>query len=67
MNIRLLKPEEVDLLLRYPSGRTLRLAKKGKIPFISLPDGEIRFDEQHIQKLLHPNMRGTILGGHRDQ
>ena len=47
-----LKPREVDVLLRYPSGRTLRLAKGGQIPFICLPDGEIRFDAEEIAKLL---------------
>ena len=48
----LLKPREVDLMLRYPSGRSKRLAKVGKIPYIKLPDGEIRFDAAVIQRLL---------------
>ena len=52
MEIRLLKPREVDLLLRYPAGRSLRLAKAGRIPCIHLPDGEIRFDEAEIEQLL---------------
>lgn len=45
-------PREVDRLLRYPRGRSLRLAKAGKLPFISLPDGEVRFDEAELEKLL---------------
>jgi hypothetical protein len=52
MEKRLLKPREVDLIFRYPSGRTLRLAKVGRIPCIRLPDGEIRFEESEIEKLL---------------
>ena len=40
MENRLLKPSEVDIIFRYPTGRTQRLAKAGKIPFIELPDGE---------------------------
>jgi len=52
MNINLLKPREVDLLFRYPAGRALRLAKSGYIPCIFLPDGEVRFDERDINKIL---------------
>ena len=50
--MELLKPKEVDLLLRYPFGRALRLAKAKKIPHIKLPDGEIRFDKAEIERLL---------------
>lgn len=59
METRLLKPREVDLLLRYPSGRTRRLAKAGQIPFIRLPDGEIRFDERVIEDLLKSGGKGA--------
>ena len=52
METRLLRPGEVDFFLRYPSGRSLRLAKAGRIPFIRLPDGEIRFEESAIRRLL---------------
>jgi hypothetical protein len=48
----LLTPHDVDRLFRYPSGRAARLAKAGRIPFIRLPDGEIRFDQIEIDKLL---------------
>jgi len=48
----LLMPRELDRLLRYPRGRSLRLAKAGQIPFIKLPDGEVRFDEADIERLL---------------
>jgi len=50
--IALLMPQDVDRILRYPSGRSERLAKAGKIPCIRLPDGAIRFDEEQIKTLL---------------
>lgn len=52
MDLTLLKPSEVDLLFRYPAGRSLKLAKAGRIPHVVLPDGEIRFDEAEIQRLV---------------
>lgn len=48
----LLTPREVDRTLRYPRGRAKRLAEIGKLPHIRLPDGEIRFDENDISRLL---------------
>ena len=47
-----LKPSELDSRLRYPSGRSLRLARKGLIPCLRLPDGEIRFDPEAIERWL---------------
>jgi hypothetical protein len=48
----LLLPREVDLLLRYPAGRSKRLAKAGKIPHVILPDGQYRFRALEIERLL---------------
>jgi hypothetical protein len=48
----LLHPHEVDRLFRYPRGRAVRLAKVGRIAFIRLPDGKIRFDQSEIEQLL---------------
>jgi hypothetical protein len=48
----LLFPAQVDRILRYPRGRSARLAKAGRFPHIRLPDGEIRFDEEEIAKLI---------------
>lgn len=45
-------PREVDRLLRYPRGRSLKLAKAGKLPHVKLPDGEIRFDASEIDRHL---------------
>jgi hypothetical protein len=53
----LLRPREVDLILRYPAGRTLRLAKKGLITSIILPDGEVRIPESAIEILLGGNQQ----------
>lgn len=55
MDIQLLKPTEVDLLFRYPTGRALKLAKAGRIPHIVLPDGEIRFHEAEIRAVVRPH------------
>ena len=48
----LLTPREVEQSLRYPRGRSIRLAKAGLLPAIFLPDGEIRFDMEAIEKVL---------------
>jgi hypothetical protein len=48
----LLMPREVDRILRYPRGRALRLAKAGKLPHILLPDGEIRFDRDELERAI---------------
>jgi hypothetical protein len=48
----LLKPKEVDILLRYPAGRATRLAKRGLLPYILLPDGSIRFRQGDIEALV---------------
>lgn len=52
----LLTPREVDILLRYPRGRALKLARQGLLPLIILPDGEVRFDLSDIEAALY---RGT--------
>jgi hypothetical protein len=59
MSSDLLTPREVDRLLRYPRGRSARLARKGKLQAIFLPDGEIRFDPETIQRLIVPRLRAT--------
>lgn len=48
----LLTPEVMDKVLRYPGGRSARMARKGLIPHLILPDGEIRFDPDVIEKWL---------------
>ena len=48
----LLTPAEVDRIFRYPVGRSERLARRGRLPHIKLPCGQIRFDEAEINLLL---------------
>jgi predicted site-specific integrase-resolvase len=62
----LLHPREVDRLLRYPRGRTVRLAREGKIPAVFLPDGEVRFNPRDIEALVRSRpINGRREGGGR--
>lgn len=45
------------MLLRYRTGRTKRLIKEGRIPFIRLPDGEVRIDAAELEQLLRAPAR----------
>jgi len=54
MIVQLLIPAEIDRRLRLPAGKAERLARRGKLPHIVLPGGEIRFDEAEIEQLLTP-------------
>ena len=49
----LLTDGEAARLLRMLPVRLNRLAKKGVIPCVILPDGEIRFDEQDLCSMPH--------------
>lgn len=55
MRTKLLRPDELDALLRYSPGKSERLARRGKIAHIRLPDGSIRFDEAAIESLIRGN------------
>ncbi len=52
MTENLLKAVEVDLLLRYPIGRAAKLAKKGLLPHVVLPDGSVRFERDQLEAAL---------------
>jgi hypothetical protein len=39
-----LTPNEADELLRIPYGKSARLARRGLLPHVLLPDGSVRFD-----------------------
>ncbi len=63
---RLLKPGQVDIIFRYPTGRTKRLIKKGKINAITLPDGELRIHQSEVDRILampKESKRNTLLAG----
>ena len=57
MAIQLTKPKELDRILRYPSGRSERLARKGELPHIVLPVGQIRFTSGDIESILETARR----------
>lgn len=48
MSTHLLSSSEAADLLRMLPARVVRLAKRGAIPCVLLPDGEIRFDVQEL-------------------
>jgi len=48
----LMTPQDLDALLRFPNGRSVRLARRGIFPHIRLPDGSIRFDVDQIAEFL---------------
>lgn len=52
METELLRPIDLDSVLGYPPGRSARLARRGLIPHVALPDGEIRFDPAIIEPWL---------------
>lgn len=43
-----LTPTEVDELLKLPNGKAARLARRGLLPAIFLPDKSIRFDRARL-------------------
>jgi excisionase family DNA binding protein len=57
---RLLTADEVDELLNLRRGRAARWAKAGKIPFIRLPDGDIRFSSDAIAEALAAWLVDTV-------
>lgn len=57
MQTTLLYPNDVDELLRYPRGRSARLARRGLITCIVLPDGELRFERDAIDAWLRGQVR----------
>ena len=57
----LLRPEEIDARLNWALGRAERLARRGKLPHVVLPDGSIRFEWESIETLLQ-RMPGSRRG-----
>ena len=48
----LLTPQELDDRFSFPKGRSARLARKGLLPIITLPDGSIRFAAHDINRCI---------------
>jgi hypothetical protein len=49
---KLMTGREVDLAFRWPRGRAVRLAKRGELPAVRLPGGDLRFDRADIEQLI---------------
>jgi excisionase family DNA binding protein len=47
-----LTPDEVDERLKLPRGKAARMARRGKLPAMILPDGSVRFDADKLQAFL---------------
>ena len=43
---------EVDRRLKWSVGRADRLAKRGRLPHVRLPDGSLRFEWTAIERLI---------------
>lgn len=50
MNRTILHGSEVDNILRTPRGTSVRWAKKGKLPHFTLPNGDVRFVLEEIER-----------------
>ena len=48
----LLYGEEIDKKLNWPLGRAERLARRGRLPHVVLPDGAIRLRWSDIEPLI---------------
>jgi len=48
----LLTTTEVDIVLKYPTGRTARLIRQGKIQSVTLPDGSVRVKESELHRIV---------------
>ena len=63
----LLYPEDVDQRWNWPLGRAERLARQGRLPYVLLPDGSIRFRWEQIEQLvLSVRMVNTTEGVQND-
>jgi hypothetical protein len=47
-----LYPDDIDTRLNWPAGTAKRLARRGRLPHIRLPDGSIRFEWSEIEPLI---------------
>ena len=52
MTKKLLYPEDVDQRLNWPLGKSEKLARQRRLPYVLLPDGSIRFRWEEIEPLV---------------
>jgi hypothetical protein len=60
---KLIYSEDVDKRLSWPLGRAERLARRGKLPHVVLPDGAIRFSWSEVRQLIHRVARESRASG----
>lgn len=53
----LISGRELDRMLRWPRGRSVKLARAGKLPSVTMPDGEIRFDVEEVEAAIRLGAR----------
>jgi excisionase family DNA binding protein len=58
--VQLLTDSEASELLRLTPRQVLRLAKRGEIPAVHLPGGEIRFDPDDISRWVQAQKRPGV-------
>lgn len=65
----LLTPRECDEYLRFPRGRSARLARRGLMDAVTLPDGSLRFRRAELQRLIDgaPDQADPNLAGDQRQ
>ena len=65
---KLLDPQEAGKLLRLLPARVVRLAKRGELPCVALPNGEYRFVLFDIEQWIAARRRpvGTASEAHRN-
>lgn len=47
-----ISPDEVDRRLSLPAGRAVKLARRGVLPHVALPDGTVRFEWGAVESSL---------------
>ena len=60
--LKMLRTEEIDRIFCWPPGHAEKLARKGKLPHILLPDGSIRFELKVIKGLLRRVPAAPVAG-----
>ena len=56
---RLWTPQDVALWLTVPTDRVVRLARKGLIPHVLMPDGELLFDPAELATWIESHRKGV--------
>jgi len=49
----LLVGAEVDKLFRWPRGRAVRMARRGLLGSVTLPDGSLRFKRDVVERIVN--------------